>query len=276
MDTKTLLITGGTGFIGKHLCDHLESKNYSVYLTTQKPAKRTPQQPNTHFIHYQMGTPFPWDQIPKIDYIIHLAWDMNPKNSRRNISSTIDLATAGIQNGVAEQIFFSSFSSHESALSKYGSAKFEVEKFFIEHGLKICRPGLVVGDGGVYKKMSSTIFNHKIIPLIDGGTDIVPTIDIDSLCELTKALLTSKTKTGNFFDKEKKSLKAVLDSIALDNLKSPLFVYVPSRLLLPFVLASEKMGITLPISSENIYGMIANRMSPHESNVDDFKVELRQ
>ena len=34
-EAKKILITGGTGFIGKHLCDRLIKEDYKLYILTR-------------------------------------------------------------------------------------------------------------------------------------------------------------------------------------------------------------------------------------------------
>lgn len=67
---QNILITGGTGLIGRHLAKLLEENNYAISILTRTPRRKSPYQE------------FKWDPaeryiedeaIKKADYIIHLA-----------------------------------------------------------------------------------------------------------------------------------------------------------------------------------------------------------
>lgn len=263
MEIKKILITGGTGFIGSHLANHLRKKNHIVFCTTQSPKNTSP-----HPIPYKLGDIFPWDQLPGVDTIIHLAWNLNEK-TETNSQATIALAQQGLDRNIKQQIFFSSFSAHAKAQSHYGKTKHATEFFFLKNGLKVCRPGLVIGDGGVYLRMIETVKNYKLIPLIDGGRDLIPFIHIEKLCSLTEEFLNNNIQIGHFFEPEPKTLKSIIQDIANKYERSPKYIHVPSLWLLPIVEGLEAISIKLPITSENIYGVISNRESPHRSTLSD-------
>lgn len=88
---QSVLIAGGAGFIGSHLCDRLLQKNHTVYcidnLLTGNKANidflKTKQQ--FSFIEHDITKPFVLQDfnIPRIDAIYHLASPASPnKNSK--------------------------------------------------------------------------------------------------------------------------------------------------------------------------------------------------
>ena len=50
-DLKDVLITGGTGFIGRHLVDFIEPRGYRVTVLTRAPQAQ-PSSPNARNIKY--------------------------------------------------------------------------------------------------------------------------------------------------------------------------------------------------------------------------------
>jgi nucleoside-diphosphate-sugar epimerase len=69
---KSVLITGGTGFIGSHLVDELLEKQYKIYCIVRNfnRLKWLANKP-VEFIKYELGTPD--IVLPDVDYVYHLA-----------------------------------------------------------------------------------------------------------------------------------------------------------------------------------------------------------
>ncbi|WP_099157594.1 TIGR01777 family oxidoreductase [Virgibacillus ndiopensis] len=65
-----VLITGGTGFVGKHLTNELTKQNHHVYILTRSPDKHTNTN-STTFISYK----YDMNTLPVIHKVINLAGD---------------------------------------------------------------------------------------------------------------------------------------------------------------------------------------------------------
>ncbi len=66
----TILMTGGTGFVGRNLTKVLTDTGHHVYITTRSPEKYFNTEQVT-FISYD----YPVADLPKIEAIINLAGD---------------------------------------------------------------------------------------------------------------------------------------------------------------------------------------------------------
>ncbi len=87
---QTVLVAGGAGFIGSHLCKQLLGENYKVIaidnlLTSNKDnLKDLLRNPKFTFLEYDVVNPIQ-DKIQNLDYIFHLASPASPnKNSARS------------------------------------------------------------------------------------------------------------------------------------------------------------------------------------------------
>lgn len=109
----TVLITGGTGYIGSAITKILVEKNYSVIILTRYPEKKIPLSPNISYARWDIA----WGSIDKdalasADHIIHLAgagvadkrWTKKRKqeivNSRVNSSQLLVESLKTIPNKV--------------------------------------------------------------------------------------------------------------------------------------------------------------------------------
>lgn len=67
--TKTVFITGATGFIGYHLCNKLYEEGYKIIAVGRKDENRI----KCHEFYNCSLSNIPWNDIPNIDICFHLA-----------------------------------------------------------------------------------------------------------------------------------------------------------------------------------------------------------
>lgn len=97
---QKVLIAGGAGFIGSHLCTKFINTGFKVYcidnlLTGEKAnIENLLENPNFVFINHDVATPLApiSDQLQEIDYIFHLASPASPnqKNEKSYMSLPIE------------------------------------------------------------------------------------------------------------------------------------------------------------------------------------------
>lgn len=81
---ETIIVTGGAGFIGSHLCERLVDRDDTVIcldnlLTgSQKNVAHLMSKKNFHFINHDVTKPFISHKFKKIDQIFHLASPADP------------------------------------------------------------------------------------------------------------------------------------------------------------------------------------------------------
>lgn len=99
---QTVLVAGGAGFIGTHLCESLLDENYQVICvdnfisSDRKNIDRFAKNPNYKFIEHDITQSFKDVDLPKIDYIFHLASPASPnkKSPRSYINFPIETLLA--------------------------------------------------------------------------------------------------------------------------------------------------------------------------------------
>src|SRR5262249_28223736 len=131
----------------------------------------------------------PYIDLSAFDAVVHLAFDMRKGQSDTNYKGTIRLVEAAKRSGVIRQIFVSSYSARPDAISEYGQVKYRLERYFIDAGYEIIRPGLVLGNGGIVARITHALKVLPIIPLPSGGAGEIPFISIGVLCEAMLQIL---------------------------------------------------------------------------------------
>ena len=268
-----ILITGINSFIGCNLGRYLSGCGHNVYGTVRCPTKTSINFKwlIKSFI-YELGAPPDPSMFNSIDTVIHLIYDFRPRQMELNIQGTQELCLTAKKGGVNHQIFISSYSARKDAISEYGRTKHALEGFFLKEQGFIVRPGLVLGNGGLFKRMVRLIQKFPVLPLIEDGSGLIPIVNIGILCKAINMIVTSKARVDkefNLFHPELISLKYLLQQVSHFTKKKIVFMNIPVRLLVLALDFVGKVGIQLPITSDNLMGYIANRNVVHFSTLNE-------
>ncbi|HEX54813.1 MAG: SDR family NAD-dependent epimerase/dehydratase, partial [Candidatus Altiarchaeales archaeon] len=101
---ETVLITGGAGFIGSHLCDYLIEKGYRVicvdnFLTgNKKNISHLMGREDFKLIHHDVTRYI--DIKEKIDYVLHFASPASPNDYLRLPIQTLKVGSLGTHNAL--------------------------------------------------------------------------------------------------------------------------------------------------------------------------------
>jgi len=109
VELMKILITGGAGFIGSHLCRKLLAQKNSIicvdnFITgRQDNIKDLLNQPNFNLIDHDISQPLYVDE--GLDWVIHLASPASPKDYLQHPIKTLKVGTLGTHNclGIAKE-----------------------------------------------------------------------------------------------------------------------------------------------------------------------------
>jgi uncharacterized protein len=226
---QTIVVTGGTGLVGKTLVEHLVKKNYHVIILTRS-IDNIEKQKNVEYALWDVknGT-IDINAIQKADAIIHLAgagvmdkkWDehyMQEIEDSRTKSSALLVKT--LQNNTHKvKVIVSS-----SAIGWYGEDKLS-NYYFVETdkadegflgrvcsnweqsieaasalNMRVCklRTGIVLANaGGAYKEFKTSI-KYGIAAILGNGKQMVSWIHIDDLCRQFIFAIENENMNGSY------------------------------------------------------------------------------
>lgn len=164
-DKKNIVVTGGAGFIGSHLCEYLLQQGARVICLDNLISSSLTniefllKNPNFEFIRHDINLPFNAEQFPELERfkmkfqgvqeIYHLACPMSPKEFEQTRMQTLLANSVGMRNALdlavkyRAKFLFSSTSSvygsrpqdgHQLKESEYGSVDVNSERACYDEG----------------------------------------------------------------------------------------------------------------------------------------------
>ncbi len=256
---KTIVITGANGFLGTELCRAFAAAGWQVRAGVRRPKDFTPPSPNVSPFQCKLPEGLDSRAFRGADVCIHAAWStrFRHKSEARhtNFHGTAAVLRACRRHGV-RFVFISSCSAHERALSFYGRSKLAVERRLDPTRDLFIRPGLILGDGGLFERMKSTLERAYVVPLFDGGRQPLQTIHVDDLCAgVLRAVEHHFVGLFVLAEDRGSTMTEFMRELAARLSRRPLFVPFPLAPALAIVRAVERFDIPLPISSENLLGL---------------------
>jgi nucleoside-diphosphate-sugar epimerase len=207
-------ITGVSGFIGRALAYHLKHSGIQVRGTSHR--QQGLERVRSHLdvaAKMALTGPIPDALFQGCDCVVHCLHDFNA-NPLRNINGMARIRHRITQLGVKHQMFVSSHSARPDAASAYGRIKYSIEQSFLAANETVIRPGLVVGDGGLFARQRRMLLKLPVIALPEGGQAPVPCIHIDDLCRCVVLLIEQERRGAfNLFGAVQPTQKAYVRSI---------------------------------------------------------------
>ncbi len=152
----TIAITGGTGFIGRHVIAALAGSGRSLRLLMRNPATANAGGGNAEIIRGSLADRGALARLVEgTDTVIHCAGAISAPDrsayASANIDGTRNLAAAAAAAGVRRVVHLSSIAAREPALTDYAWSKAESEAALASalpaSGFVILRPPAVYGPG---------------------------------------------------------------------------------------------------------------------------------
>ncbi len=187
------MITGVTGFVGSALARHLVSRGHTVLGTSRRtPLQEKHLPPEVKIEPLTLGGRIAPGFFDDIDCVIHCAHDFSQDGLDRNIQGTKELFERAKASGTGQQVFVSSYSASENAVTSYGIAKYQLEQFFVDRNSLILKPGLVLGPGGMSGNVLLAAQKWPIFPAPGGSSARFPYVWLDDFVHIVTDAIESQ------------------------------------------------------------------------------------
>lgn len=189
-----LLITGATGYIGKHLVWRLDAQGMRPRCLVRTPKKAAQLFPSGQAKFISGDTTQPETlaaAMEGIDTIVHAAFltadrKEQPGNTYEgtNVQGTANLIRAAEAAGVKRMIEISGLGTRPDKAGSYMQGRYLAEKMLKESNLDwtIIRPSVVFGKEAPFiKGLADLIRSSFVVPLIDGGKTLFQPIYVEDV-----------------------------------------------------------------------------------------------
>lgn len=258
MASSLVAITGVTGYVGSLLSGHLSRRGDEVVALT----RRRPKHGSADWRHFDLGIPIDGSLFDGVDVMIHAAWDLSGRDTKKlwdiNVVGSRALIEAAVAAGVPKIVFVSSMSAYFGTRQTYGLMKLAVERTVLDSGCIVVRPGLVYGPspGGMAGTLSNvsrlTVWpRFKFAKLFMANED-------DLAPAMVKVVESYGELAGNvlgFANPQPVDLSAILTYLSADHKRRPSLPVPPGLVMGPLRLA-EKAGVKFPFRSDSLLGLV--------------------
>jgi nucleoside-diphosphate-sugar epimerase len=276
----TIAITGASGYLGSHLCREFLSRGWCVRAGVRDPRKLDLSDPN--LVPFRCHLPDEIDEtlLSEADACIHAAYTTRftslAEAQRVNEQGTKKVLAVFRRKNPGQFVFISSCSAHPLARSYYGRSKLMLEGLLNPESDLVLRLGLVLGKGGLFGRLLDSVRRSRFIPVFDGGRQIIQTIHVKDSCRAI-ALAIETRVTGKIILAHPKgiTMRDLLEIIAQRLGKKPVFLPLPTAPALALLKMTEAFRIRLPLSSENLLGLMSSVFQDSRESLARLGIELR-
>jgi nucleoside-diphosphate-sugar epimerase len=273
----TLVLTGASGFIGRHLADYFVQRDWTVIAFVRIAPEKHPR--NILYIKHDLLSDLPASLPDEIDVFIHAGFI---KQENGNDAFALNVKAAenlldGLQNKkTGQKIFISSLSADKNAASVYGRQKAAIEELFLKRNGTVINAGLVLGDGGLFASMRNYLKTKNKIPLFGKGDQPLQTIYIDDLV-LAIDKIVSKKLSGKFVlaCDEPVAYREFYAALAKSLGVEPKFVRAPYWLAGFGITMANLLGKKLPVTKESLLGLKLMKKIPSSESLKKIGIQLR-
>lgn len=283
-----LLVTGGTGFIGRHLIKRLVDDGHKIICFVDPDDKRDRSFLNklkvdiiycdiTRKANVVKG----FDKCKDVQAVIHLAAIIKPSPGRDdnefievNVDGTRFLAEECEKRGIKRFVFYSTDFVLYGYPTVYGESKAKAEEILRKSSLEytILRPTPVYGPGD--DKNFNTLFELvRKFPVLPSVRCVMQPVNVMDVVEATVAVLNNdKTyrKEYNLAGGSAVSFAQILRILASEMGKRRLIVPVPGKLMQATVRLYERVVPRPVVRDYQISKWLLNKELSIEDNRNDF------
>ncbi|MDH4163104.1 MAG: complex I NDUFA9 subunit family protein [Nitrospirota bacterium] len=185
-----ILVTGATGFVGRHLVKRLRQDGFAVRAVVRTPAKASwLKDLGVEVVPGDISDQTSLEAaVQGCDKVIHLVGIIQEGRGFTfrsvHVDGTRNVLDSAKKAGVRHFFYQSALGTREHAKSEYHKTKWEAEKLVKASGIPytILRPSLIYGSGDLFTiRLAEMIRLSPVLPVIGTGRSKIQPIFIDDV-----------------------------------------------------------------------------------------------
>jgi dihydroflavonol-4-reductase len=251
----TIGITGASGHIGSRLTGFLSEKGFRVIAFVRNVASVK----NVPVRKYDLTEDIASGLVSDIDVLIHCAFvtkDQHADAEHINYHGSKQLFDECRKQGVKKIIFFSTVTASANTKSAYAKSKYRIEQLLRADTDFMIRCSMVIGTGGMFRRMLTYVTSHTFIPVFGSGKQVIQVVAIDDVLIFVEQVITGDTSGSCVLaNNEQLTYKEFFSTIASVYHRKICFIHVPVPLVKMLLRLCRLMNIRTTVTEENILGM---------------------
>lgn len=258
-----VLVTGGTGFVGRNIVKLLTAHGHKVRCLVRHPDTASETDDSVEFVKGDVtDLQSVVSSAEGIDAAIHLVGIIQEHGQQTfqavHVEGTRNVVLALKEKGVKRLVHMSALGTQKDAISRYYQTKWEAEEIVRSSGLDytIFRPSIIVGEGdGFTTTLIDLVTKGPVVPVIGSGEYQMQPIPVEDVAACFVSALENNEhirKTYELCGREALTFNQMLDEVmsALGISKSK--VHMPMGVVSSGVRLLEKVTSKLPVTSDQI------------------------
>jgi nucleoside-diphosphate-sugar epimerase len=244
------------------------------------PSIENPQK-NVTYRAYDISKPVNQAVLADVDYLVHTAYvkydAQHPDAMEVNLRGAEQLLQASRMSKLKRNIFISTMSAHDDAISVYGKQKMALETLFNSAEDTVLKCGLILGNGGIVKQMSDFMKSKHAVPLIGGGKQPLQIVAVDDLVRVIETVI-EQAAAGTYVIATPQIYTYKDFYAALSGHLGVKILYVPvpyAALQLAFRLAAA-LHLPLGVGEDNLKGLKMLRAMDNAGDLEKLGVKLKE
>jgi NADH dehydrogenase len=251
----TIGITGANGHIGSRLTEYLSKKGFRVIALVRNVASVK----NVAVRKYDLTKDIASGLASDIDVLIHCAVvtkDQHANAEHINYKGSKQLFDECRKQGVKKIIFLSTVTASANTKSAYAKSKYRIEQLLRADTDFMIRCSMVIGTGGMFRRMLTYATTHTFIPVFGSGNQVIQVVAIDDvLFFVEQVIIGDLSGSCVLANNEQLTYKEFFSTIAAVYQKKICFIHVPVVFVKMLLRLCRLMNIRTIVSEENILGM---------------------
>jgi uncharacterized protein YbjT (DUF2867 family) len=202
------LVLGGTGFVGRHVCEKLQRAGWSVTVPTRRAVNAASVQhlPRLTVIEADVHDPAALARLlPGHDAVVNLVAILHGSEAafeRTHVELPRKIAAACLASGVRRLVHVSALGVSEDGPAKYQRSKAQGEALLRAAGLDltVLRPSVIFGAGDRFLNLFAQLQAlFPVMPLAGAAARFQP-VWVEDVASAVVACLRDATTVGHTFD----------------------------------------------------------------------------
>jgi uncharacterized protein YbjT (DUF2867 family) len=279
MDYREVLVTGGTGYVGTHVCRALIARGFLPRLLVRPESESRIPEDIRKGVRIALGDVTNRESVENAAQgttaVVHLVGIIRefPTGGitfeRLHVTATRNAVDAARLWGIPRFIHMSALGAQAGAPTGYFDSKGRAEDHVRRSGLRwtIFRPSVIFGPGDMFLNELAGVL--RVAPLIpvpgDGKYRLQPVFVGDVAKGFADAILRPDTETRTFEvgGPERFSYNELLDRIAASLGRRARKLHIPLSLLRPAVRSLERLE-RFPLTTDQLRMLLQENICDHE------------